>query len=290
MKFGNGNFIGIFDSGIGGISVLNSCISNMPNENYIYFADSLNFPYGNKSKDELTEIGINILSIFSKMNAKETIIACNTMSTSNIELFRETYSDMNIIGTFPDFSCIFKPNTILNEHYISYSKKEGLNISRNKKKLLIIATTATCKSEYLKSLINKCKNLIDIYVEPTDFIVKAVEYDKLNTYEFKDELKNFLKEYEDIDYLQLGCTHFSHASKVLRDILGDKVQMFSGGDIAANIAYNYLLENNMLNNISNTSIKIIDRNLDDTKINLYRKLVNANIENIEFYKTFDDLN
>ena len=290
MKLENSNFIGIFDSGIGGISVLNSCISNMPNENYIYFADSLNFPYGKKSKDELTEIGLNILSFFNKMNTKEVIIACNTMSTSNIKLFRETYSDMNIIGTFPDFTCIFKPNTILNERYMTYSKNDGFNISHNKKKLLIIATTATCKSEYLKSLINKCKNIIDIYVEPTDFIVKAVENDKLDTYEFKDELKNFLKEYMDIDYLQLGCTHFPHASKVLRDILGDEVQMFSGGDIAANIAYNYLLDNNMLNSKSNSNIKIIDASLDDNKIKLYKKLINANDDNIEFCKTFNYLN
>ena len=249
MKFNKESFIGVFDSGIGGISVLNSSIKLMPYENYIFFADSNHFPYGTKTKEQITDIGLEILSSFNALNAKEVIIACNTMSTSNMELFKKTFKNIDIVGTFPDLTQLFmNPSTVLSSKTIYFDKKSGLNISNYRIKLLIIATTATSKSDFLCNQINIFNNLIDIYVEPADFIVKAVENNILNTFEFRNYLSDLFKEYYDIDYLLLGCTHFSHVENYIRKYLNENVNIISGGDIVSKSAYNYLKQSNNTKN------------------------------------------
>ena len=288
MKYDNQNFIAVFDSGIGGISVLNSLINRMPNENYIYFADTANFPYGKKTKAELFDIGKAIISMFNEKNAKALVIGCNTMSTSDMAGFKSAFPNLKIIGTFPSFTHIFTPGLVLSDQSISYDKENGININRNKKKLLVLATTATCKSKFLNDLVNECKGFIDIYVEPSDFMARAVENDELDTFEFKRELSELLKEYLDIDYLVLGCTHFPFAANKIKEILGDNVHITSGSEGTVNSCYDYLSKNNLLSNNKSPYIKIIDININDNKKNLYTQLIslNNNSHNIEFYKTF----
>lgn len=289
MKLKKHNFIGIFDSGIGGISVLNSSIKHMPYENYVYYADTQNFPYGKKSKKMLTNIGLGILSRFFNLNAKETIIACNTMSTSNMALFKKAFPKMNIIGTFPDFTSIFNPNSVISQKTLFFDRKNGIKYRNFKTKLLIIATTATTKSEFLIDLIDQFSDIIDIYIEPADFIVKAVENDKLETFEFDNELRDCFKEYYDIDYLLLGCTHFPHAIKQIKKYVNNNTVFCSGGDIAADNAYIYLQQNNLLENNEKPYIKIVDYNLDDNKIDLYKNLIKTTNHDITFYKEFNEV-
>lgn len=290
MKFNKYNFIGIFDSGIGGISVLNSIINYMPFENYIYFADSKNFPYGKKSKKAITDIGLNILSEFNKLHAKEVVIACNTMSTSNMPLFKNKFTDINIIGTFPDLTQIFKtPSVVISNKTIFYDKDSGPRLSRSNLKVLIIATSATSKSEYLQNQIDTFSEFVDIYVESADFIVKAVENNRLDTYEFKNNISDLLKEYYDIDYLVLGCTHFHHVKHLLEKHINSNVKIISGSDITSKEAFDYLSKNSLINKNNEPFIKIIDYSLDNDKTNLYKKLLITNTHHIEFYKEFCDL-
>lgn len=284
MKFKKDNFIGIFDSGIGGISVLNSCIKLMPYENFVYFADSENFPYGKKSINELEGIGLNVISRLYNMGSKEIIIACNTMSTNNIKTFKQEFKDINIIGTFPNFTTIFNNNITLSDRYISFDKANGLKISNKKIKLLIIATTATTRSEYLHNLVEQLEDYIDIYIEATDFIVKAVENNYLDSENFINELDVFFKEYKDIDYILLGCTHFAFAIDKLKMFINEDVKLLSGGEITANDAYTSLHNNNLLNDNSNPFIKIVDYNLSDNKIQLYNKLLKTSTHSIQYCK------
>ena len=288
MKYDTQNFIGVFDSGIGGISVLNELLHRMPNENYIYFADSAHFPYGKKSKTELVGIGQDIIGRFTKHNAKTVVIACNTMSTSDMSSFNASFPDTKIFGTFPSFTHIFKPGLVLSEDNISYDKENKLVINRNKKKLLLIATTSTCKSKFLNDLLGETNNLISIYVEPADFIARAVEKDELDSYEFRNELSELLKDYLDIDYLMLGCTHFPFAIDKMKGILGDKVEITSSCETTANNCYKYLSDNKLLSSSLNPYIKIIDSNIDDNKKELYQKLISTKgkLHKIEFSKTF----
>lgn len=288
MKYNLENFIGVFDSGIGGISVLNELLNYMPHENYIYFADSANFPYGKKSKDELINIGNSIISQFAERNAKSVVIACNTMSTSDMSNFNNSFPNTKIFGTFPNFTHIFKQGLVLSEDSISYGKENGVTINRYKRKLLIIATTSTCKSKFLTDLLKETNGLISIYVEPADFIARAVEKDELDSFDFNRQLHELFKEYSDIDYLMLGCTHFPFAVSKIKKVLGDAVNITSSCEITANNCYKYLSDNKLLSNSVNPYIKIIDSNIDDSKIELYKKLINLNNKShtIEFSKTF----
>lgn len=287
MNYKNNNFIGIFDSGFGGISVLNRCMELMPYENYVFFADTLNCPYGLKSKKQLVMLGDKILSNFDKLKAKEVIIACNTMSTSDMEHFKAKFSHFNITGTFPDFSHIFKSGLVIKDDNITYTKTDGLKINKHHLKLLLIATTATCKSEFAKNLIEQYKHLIDLYVEPADFIVKAVENDKRESFEFRNELNDFFKEYRDIDYLMLGCTHFSFVEKEIKSILKNETIITSGCEVVANNALSYLKSKNLLNISNEPTITIIDYSINGQRKQIYDKLLNKSTQHkIIFTNTF----
>ena len=287
MKYNNKSFIGIFDSGFGGISVLNRLNQLMPYENYVYYADSGHFPYGKKSKAELVSIGKDILSKFQRKNAKAVVIACNTMSTSDMPSFYAAFPELKIIGTFPDFTQFFKSGQVLSSNDISFSKEDGLQVKRERKKLLIISTTATCKSKYLTELINEAKNLLSIYNEPADFIAKAVENNELDSFDFKAQLSDLLKTYHDTDYLLLGCTHFPFAVSKMREILGNNVEISSSGNMAADKCYNYLSENKLTANNLNPYIKLVDENIDKDKIEIYNKLINLKnkSQKIEYVKS-----
>ena len=288
MNYDSDNFIGVFDSGLGGISVLNNLINLMPYENYVYYADSYHFPYGKKSKNELVKIGKNIISRFDKRNAKTVVIACNTMSTSDMPAFIKKFPDLKIIGTYPNFAPMLTTGLVLTNETITYDRENKIKITRNRKKLLIIATTATCKSEYVGDLTSNANGFMNIYVEPTDFIVHAVENNELDTFEFKNRLREFFKEYMDVDFLLLGCTHFAFAMSAIREVLGDKVKILASSDIASNDCYRYLSEKKLLNKSTNPYIDIIDSNIDDEKMKVYKRLIHVpnNSHEISFSKTF----
>lgn len=274
-----GNFIGLFDSGFGGLSVLNYCLNLMPDENYIFYADSTNCPYGKRSRENLVEIGKAIISRFNKYEPKSLIIACGTMSTSNPTELRKPFPNLNIIGTYPDFEHILKPNVTIENHSISYNLNDGLKINRNKIKILILATTATCKSPYLKEKVKSYKNLLDIYIEPADMIVKAVENDEIDSFYLRNYLTDLLQTYFDVNYVVLGCTHFPFAKNVIASIINDKAILTSGCEVAANKCYDYLKNKNSLADKQvnkKPKIIIVDANLDEKRKNTFFRLLDAN--------------
>ena len=276
----NDNFIGLFDSGFGGLSVLNYCLDLMPNENYVFYADSTNCPYGKRTRENLVEIGKEIITKFNNYNPKSLIIACGTMSTSNPEELRKPFPNLNIIGTYPDFEHILKPNMIIENHSLSYNLNDGLSINRNRIKILILATTATCKSPYLKEKVDTYKKLLDIYVEPADMIVKAVENDEIDSFYLRNYLNDLLKAYYDVNYVILGCTHFPFAKNVIASIINDKAILTSGCEVAANECYNYLKNKNSLANTQvneKPKIIIVDANLDEKRERTFLRLLNADI-------------
>ena len=274
-----GNFIGLFDSGFGGLSVLNYCLNLMPDENYIFYADSTNCPYGKRSRENLVEIGKDIISRFNKYEPKSLIIACGTMSTRNPTELRKPFPNLNIIGTYPDFEHILKPNATIENHSISYNLNDGLKINRNRIKILILATTATCKSPYLKEKVNSYKNLLDIYIEPADMIVKAVENDEIDSFYLRNYLTDLLQTYFDVNYVVLGCTHFPFAKNVIASIINDKAILTSGCEVAANICYDYLKNKNSLADKQvnkKPKIIIVDANLNEKRKNTFFRLLDAN--------------
>lgn len=212
MNFKNKN-IGLFDSGIGGISVLRNALEILENERFIYFGDSKNTPYGSKTKDEITKLCVNICNfLIYENNCKAIVVACNTASSAAIKVLRENYEPhIPIIAIEP----AIKPA-------VEYVKSRGL-----KRKILILATPFTIAGDKLRKSLELYKN-IEIecvglkelaYMIEENFHISKI-YDYLHR-----ELNKFIGH---VDSVVLGCTHYYFIKDVLRDILGKDVKTFDG--------------------------------------------------------------
>lgn len=193
--------IGIFDSGIGGVTVLKEILKLLPNFNYIYYSDSINNPYGDKSKDELCLITKNIVQLLIDKGCKIIVIACNTASAICKDYLRENY-DIPIIAIEPALKQV-KDNTV--------------------GKTLVMATKGTIVSVKFLELYKRFDNN-EMIIEAFPGLADLIEQDKIM------EIKNYLKEhlnYDNISNVVLGCTHYPLIKKEIKEVLGD-VNFYDG--------------------------------------------------------------
>ena len=183
--------IGAFDSGIGGTTIMNEVKKLLPDEEYFYIADSKNCPYGNKSDDELKKIVTKNVEELKKWGAKIIIIACNTATTRCINFLRQTYPNINFIGTEPAIK---------------------LAASTDAKNILVMATPGTIASERTKSLLKENqKPDQNITLLPCPGLADTIE-SFLNTndeYKIDNKLDELLANQVTPDIIVLGCTHYS---------------------------------------------------------------------------------
>ena len=203
----NNNKIGMFDSGIGGLTVLKELRKLLPNENYIYYADSKNNPYGEKSDEELMGIVTGIVDFLIEKEVKIIVIACNTATTRCINRLRKMYPDMIFVGTEPAIK---------------------VACDKNYKNTLVMATPGTIKSERTPELVKLNKrNDQKITLLPCKGLADAIESGN------KDRINKVLHKlldkytYENIDSIVLGCTHYPHVKKNIKEIF-PKVKLIDG--------------------------------------------------------------
>lgn len=231
----NNNPIGVFDSGIGGATVLKEIIKILPNENYIYYSDSKNNPYGDKSKKEIIEICDNIVQYLLKRNCKIIVVACNTATAIAIDSLREKYPFVKFIGIEPAYKMVYDYNP------------EG--------ETLIMATKGTIESERFNMLYQKynnnktyllpCVGLADIIEEGNEEKIKKYLKDNLGSY--KNKVKNVV----------LGCTHYPIIKNEILDIIGN-VNFFEGSSRLALYLKKMLESNNLLSNSEKGIVEFID--------------------------------
>lgn len=202
--------IGVFDSGVGGISVLLELVKLMPNEDFIYFGDSLNAPYGLKKRKELEILCDRTVSGFIKRGCKAIVIACNTATSAAAEYLRNKYPSVPIIGMEP----AVKP-----------AIKENPNAP-----ILVIATDFTLREEKFQKLLSSFGSDNSIFTHATMEIVDFVEKNDLESPELYDYLRRTLTPYLKLGIkgIVLGCTHFSFVRKAIFDVLGDSVRIYDG--------------------------------------------------------------
>ena len=221
------NKIGILDSGIGGTTTLNEIKKLLPYEDFIYYADSKNNPYGSKSTEELYSIVKNIVDYLIEKEVKLIVIACNTATTKCIEKLRENYKNILFVGTEPAIK---------------------VACDNNYKNTLVLATPGTIKSERIGELVNKNKKTNqNIYLLPCDYLANAIE--RNDNKEIDSLLYNYLTPYQNknIDSIVLGCTHYPLIKDKIQSYFKDAVII--DGNIGVAKRVKYILEiNDLLGN------------------------------------------
>ena len=225
----NNNPIGVFDSGIGGLTVLKKIIEVLPNERYIYYADTANVPYGTKPKEEVKKYINDAVEFLISKQVKAIVVACNTATSIAIKDLRNKYS-IPIIGIEP-------------------AAKPAVE-NRGSKKVLIMATPTTIKEEKLKYLLNKLQagESVDLIAMPK--LVEFAEQGDFESNQVKEYIEGQLKEYklEEYSELVLGCTHFPFFKNTLSKIFPKDTQIIDGSVGVANRLKNVLEENDLIGN------------------------------------------
>ena len=203
--------IGFFDSGIGGLTVLNESLKKLPNHDYLYYADTIHAPYGQKPKEEVHRYVFEAVDFLIREGAQIIVIACNTATSIAVTDLREKYS-IPIIGMEP-------------------AVKPALEISRKKnKKVLVTATELTLKEEKMKKLLNQYDfdHLADLC--PLPGLVKLAEQGDFTDESVKGYLKEAFASFELNDYgsVVLGCTHFPLFKKQFKQMFPKDVILVDG--------------------------------------------------------------
>ncbi len=221
--------IGVFDSGMGGVSVLRKLSRVMPGEDFIYFGDSINAPYGTKSKEEIRELTEKAFDYLREKGCKAVVIACNTATSAAAKHLREKYPEYPIIGLEP----ALKPAAL----------------SMDYPKVLAMATPLTLKEEKFNSLMAQFESEAEFIKLPAPKLVEYIESGELDSEEEIAYLEEILAPYggNKVDAVVLGCTHFPFARKTIQKILGDEVLVFDGGLGAARQCRRVLESKNLLN-------------------------------------------
>lgn len=235
--------IGIFDSGLGGLSVLKELIKILPNENYLFYEDSINNPYGEKSEEELFKITSFVVEYLLSKNCKIIVIACNTATTSCMIKLREKYKDTIFVGTVPAIK-------------VAYDK--GF------KNTIILSTSYTTNSK-------RVNELIEMYSSVNHKITLVSGGNLANLIENNDKLaiRKLLKERLDqyknkMDSIVLGCTHYSLIKDEFLDLFNG-VELLDGC-IGVSKEVKKQLEKENLLNLSKERGKITIENSKDKEL------------------------
>lgn len=202
--------IGVFDSGVGGLTVLKRLVNVLPDEDYIYFGDTARVPYGEKTKDQLIGFSREILDWYKKNNVKMVLMACNTSSSVALDVVKDEY-DFPVLG-------LIKPTA-------EYTAK--LNINR----IGVIATSATVKSNAYKSAINAVDPNKEVFQVPCPGLVEIVESGNVDSFESKELISRYILPLVDnnVEKIILGCTHYPYFSNLIYKLTGDEKILIDPG-------------------------------------------------------------
>ena len=218
-------YIGVFDSGVGGISVLRELVKLMPNERYLYFGDSANAPYGAKTTAQVRELTMAAAEHLLERGVKALVIACNTATAAAITDLREKYPNEIIIGIEPAVK-------------LAADSCSGGRIG-------VMATAVTLREEKFNHLLERFPDVQVHPICPTELvslIEKGASEEEMERY-----LRPVLEDYVGkLDAVVLGCTHYPFAAKVIGKILGETTRLLDGGEGTARETKRRLVEKDLL--------------------------------------------
>lgn len=204
------DFIAVFDSGVGGISVLRELIRLMPDERYLYFGDSANAPYGTRPTSEVRDLTLSAAEKLMARGCKALVVACNTATAAAIRELREIYPEKIIIGIEPALK-------VAADHF------PGGEVG-------VMATPVTLREEKFDVLLHRFTDSCTVHKIPAPGLVQLVEQGKAESNETTELLAPLLSPYHGrLDAVVLGCTHYPFAAPVIQRLLGEKTALLDGG-------------------------------------------------------------
>ena len=235
--------IAVFDSGVGGISVLRELVRLMPGEDFLYFGDSANAPYGSRTTEEVRELTLRAAERLMGRGIKALVIACNTATSAAIGALREKYPDTIVVGIEP-----------------------ALKLAADRfptGRIGIMATQVTLREEKLSHLSERFPN-VQVTKIPAPGLVELIEQGKANAPETEAFLRKILTPYAGkLDALVLGCTHYPFVKDAIGNILGDTL-LLDGGEGTARQTKRLLAQQDLLND-GNGSVTM-ENSLQDKKM------------------------
>lgn len=221
--------IGVFDSGLGGVSVLRALRALLPRENYLYFGDSANAPYGVRSEDEIRALSFRVAEHLVVHGVKAIVIACNTITSAAVTALREKYDDLIIVGTEP----AVKPAIAF----------------RPRGKVLVMATTATLQGKRFHELVQRWQGEASVISCPCPGLMEFVERGDTTSPALRAYLTEKIEGVQGwgADCVVLGCTHYPFVQAMIQSLMGEKTRIFDGAPGIARQVERRLAEAHLLN-------------------------------------------
>lgn len=245
----NNNPIGIFDSGLGGLTVLSEIRKILPNENIIYLGDTARVPYGVRSPEVIKKFSQENVEFLLKQKVKCIVIACNTSSAVAGKYLEKKYKNIKIFD-------VITPT---------------MKMILDKEKTGVIGTRATIKS-----------NAYDVkYANACPLFVPIIEEGEIDDNLIKLAAKKYLKYFKDknIDSLIMGCTHYPIINEVIQKEIGNKIKLINPAVAVTLELREYLTKNNLLNNKQKTIQKYFVTDLNDRFLTIAEMFLGYNIKN-----------
>lgn len=253
--------IGVFDSGLGGLSVAVDLRNALPNERILYFGDSARNPYGAKSRQEVEQYAMEITEQFERQNVKAVIIACNTATSAAAPALRERFA-FDIIGMEPALK-------------VAASLKTPSTIA-------VWATALTLHEEKFERLRHRFESGHVIKAVACPKLVRLVEEDRLDDRQAVDDaLGEYLKQSGDAESIVLGCTHFLFFKERLKELAGKEVRIVDGNDGTIRRVQDLLGRRNLLAAKEDGPGCLVVDNSDPAQIDLSYRLIHRLEENHE---------
>ena len=257
--------IGVFDSGLGGLTILKALIKKLPQYDYMYFGDNINAPYGNKSHEEIYQHTEKALDFLFSQKCEIVILACNTASAEalrkiQVEYLPKKYPDRKVLG-------VLIPSV---EEAVEAFKNNKPSLDN--KRVGIIATCATVNSNKYQKEIFKLDKQVKVFSIATPLLAPIVEAGKENKTKTTEILKEYLEKLKkkNIKYLILGCTHYSFLQKQIQKILGKDIKIINTEKAVAEKLKSYLDKHKEIKNSLKADGKRVFYTTGDVKI--FRKL------------------
>ncbi|MCX4313488.1 MAG: glutamate racemase [Clostridia bacterium] len=231
------NPIGVFDSGAGGLNVLRECRQLLPDEKYIYLADTANMPYGTKPPEQIKRAACGCCATLFSMNCKAVVIACNTATVTAIDDIRALYSTRVVVGLEPAVKPCFR----------ELGKKEYA---------VALVTEATYRSDKFARLIQTCDRRIIPVAQP--FLAKLIEDNVDSIDRIEHEVFDILSPYRDAGAVVLGCSHYTYIVPLIKKFYAGGIKIYDGAaGAAARLRYCLELSSGLSQDKNGGSVRFI---------------------------------